>query len=268
MAVGTALAGAEVALDWRIGLTCALAALLLQVGANLANDALDFAAGVDGPGRLGPPRATQSGWLSYRQVLGGAAAAFAAATLCGIQLAAAGGWPIVAVGCVCMLAALAYSGGPFPLSSHGLGELTAFAFFGPVAVAGSAYLHTGTFQPAYALAACPIGFWAACIMLVNNLRDAGNDARAGKRTLVVRLGEPAARRLFALLLGAAYVWPLALVPSGHARGLLVWLSVPWAWKLWRGLRTAESGADHNRALAGTARLLIPFAALYALGIAW
>jgi 1,4-dihydroxy-2-naphthoate octaprenyltransferase len=267
VAVGSALARASGAFDARVFMLCALAALALQVAANLANDALDFARGVDAPGRLGPPRATAQGWLRPREVLGATGAALLLALLAGSALVARGGWPIAALGLASMAAALAYSAGPFPLAWHGLGELAAFTFFGPIAVAGTYYLHTSHFSRAAVLAALPVGALVANLMLVNNLRDRSGDARAGKRTLAVRLGIRGGCRLYAALVGLAFGAAGALAWHAARGAWLAFLAAPLAASAVRRVARARSEEDFAGRLIETARLHAVFGALYALGIA-
>jgi 1,4-dihydroxy-2-naphthoate octaprenyltransferase len=264
--VGSALARAEGTFDARVLAACALAALALQVAANLANDALDFARGVDTTERLGPPRATAQGWLSYREVLGASFAALALALALGIWLVARGGWPIAAIGLGSMLGALAYSAGPFPLAARGLGELAAFAFFGPIAVAGTHYLHAAHFSRAALLASLPVGALVADIMLVNNLRDIASDARAGKRTLAVRIGAEQARALYAGLVAAAF-GSAAVIALGDPGAWLAFLALPLALRAVRRTASATTPADWGACLIGSARLHAVFGALFALGIA-
>src|SRR5690606_9291984 len=115
-------------------------ALALQIGANFANDLSDFRRGADTESRLGPPRATQLGLLTQRQVTAGILVSFALATLAGLYLVYLGGWPIIAIGLASMLAAVTYTGGPWPFGYRGLGEVFVFIFFGVVAVAGTYYV--------------------------------------------------------------------------------------------------------------------------------
>jgi 1,4-dihydroxy-2-naphthoate octaprenyltransferase len=267
VAVGSALAHASGAFDAGVLALCAAAALALQAAANLSNDALDFARGVDAPGRLGPPRATAQGWLSQREVLGATAAALLLALLAGSALVARGGWPIAALGLASMAAALGYSAGPFPLAWHGLGEVAAFAFFGPIAVAGTHYLHTGRFSRAAVLAALPVGALVANLMLVNNLRDRSGDARAGKRTLAVRLGLRGGRRLYAALVGLAFGAAGALGWYAARGAWLAFLAAPLAANAVRHVAYARAEEDFAGRLLETARLHAVFGALYALGIA-
>jgi 1,4-dihydroxy-2-naphthoate octaprenyltransferase len=265
--VGSALAHAQGVFDARVFGACAVAALALQVAANLANDALDFARGIDDADRLGPARATAQGWLSAREVLAATAAALAVALAAGIGLVARGGWPILAIGLASLLGALVYSAGPFPLSGRGLGELAAFAFFGLIAVAGTHYLHALRFSPAALAAAVPVGALVANIMLVNNLRDVASDARAGKRTLAVRIGAERGRVLYAALVALAFAAASGVAWRVDAGAGLALASAPLAIAAARRLVLCRTGEEYGAQLPRTAGLHAVFGVLYALGIA-
>jgi 1,4-dihydroxy-2-naphthoate octaprenyltransferase len=267
VALGTALAWSDGRARALPAAAAALGALLLQIGANLANDVFDFEKGADGADRIGPPRVTQLGVLSPAAMRAATAAVFAGAALVGLYLVAVGGWPIALVGALSIGAGLAYSGGPYPLGYHGLGDLAVFLFFGVIAVCGSYYVQALALAPRVVAASLPMGALATAVLVVNNVRDIETDARAGKRTLAVRLGRPAARAEFALLVLGAY----ALLPVFWIRGtaspwvLLPTASLPWALALIRTVRAARDGPALNRALAGTARLGLVFALLFAAG---
>lgn len=265
--VGTACAHA--ASGFRPGpAAAALAgALLLQVGANLANDLFDCEKGADTPERLGPTRAVQTGLLSPSAVRAGMVVVFTLATLVGLYLAWVAGWPVVAIGVCSIAAAVAYTGGPYPLGYHGLGDVFVFVFFGLVAVAGTAFVQVGEVPTLAWWAAVPVGCLATAILVVNNLRDIDTDAAAGKRTLAVRLGRRGSAVEYAALLLAAFAVPPALVGAGSlgAAGLLPLAALPLA--VSRTRRVAEDqGAALNASLAGTARLLLVFSLLLGLGI--
>ncbi len=204
-----------------VALATLLAALLLQIGVNLANDAQDFQRGADDPQeRLGPPRVTALGWLPPETVMRAAWLTFGLAALIGLYLAWVGGWPIVAIGLAAIASAWAYSGGPYPLGYHGLGDLFVFLFFGPIAVAGTYYLQTGRLHPAALWVGAAVGFLVTAILVVNNYRDLETDRRAGKRTLAVRLGPRGTRLEYALLLWLPCVLPIPAALLGHT---------PWLW---------------------------------------
>jgi 1,4-dihydroxy-2-naphthoate polyprenyltransferase len=265
--VGTACAAA--AGGFRAGPAAAalLGALLIQIGTNLWNDACDFERGTDGADRVGPRRAAQSGLLSPRQLRAGTMVAFAGAMAAGVYLTAIAGWPIVIIGLASLAAGLAYTGGPFPLGYHGLGDPFVFLFFGLVAVAGTAFVQVGAVPALAWWAAVPVGCLATAIIVVNNLRDRAGDARAGKRTLAVRLGSAGARVEYAALIAAGFAVPVVLVAAGLASpwALLPLASAPLAVGPLRTMMRGE-GAALGPALPATARLLMVHAALLALGL--
>jgi 1,4-dihydroxy-2-naphthoate octaprenyltransferase len=203
VAVASSLARQGGALQWGVVWAALGGAMALQIGTNLFNDYADARRGADTAARLGPARVTQMGWLRPATVLWATAAAFAAATACGFFLLAFGGWTVVAVGLCSIAAGLAYTGGPYPLGYHGLGDVFVFIFFGLVAVCTTYLLQVGSISPPCWLAASAVGTWAAAILVVNNLRDRHTDLPAGKRTLAVRFGAGFARRQYAGLVA----WP-------------------------------------------------------------
>lgn len=269
VAVGTAVAAAEGAARPGPALAALGGALLLQVAANYVNDFADHERGADGAGRLGPPRAAQSGWLTTGALRAGALCALAAAAAVGVYLVAQGGWPIAVGGALAAAAAWAYTAGPVPLGYRGLGDVLVFAFFGLFAVAGTHLVQAGETAPLAWACAVPVGALATAILHANNLRDRDGDARAGKRTLAVRLGPRGARRFGVALVAVAYAG-LPLLPAFGApwtAAFLPALSLPLAVRLARRLLRAE-GAGLAPALGEAARLELAFAGLLALGLVW
>jgi 1,4-dihydroxy-2-naphthoate octaprenyltransferase len=192
---------------------------------------------------------------------------FGLAALIGLYLVFAGGWPILIVGLLSIAAGVLYTGGPYPLAYHGLGDLFVFFFFGLVAVCGTAYLHIGAVPSAAWFAALPVALIVTAILVVNNLRDIETDRAANKRTLAVLIGRGPTRAEYLALVGGAY----ALLPLGpllgltSARALLPLLTLPLALPLVRTV-LAEQGRPLNRALAGTGRLHLLFGVLFAAGL--
>jgi len=265
--VGSALAAADGRFAPLPAAAALVGALLLQVGANLANDVFDFEKGADTEKRLGPPRAAQLGLLTPGALRSGTALAFAAAACVGVYLVSAGGWPIAVLGAAAIATGLAYTGGPWPLGYHGLGDAAVFLFFGLAASCGTYWVQALELPARVAFAGVALGALATSILAVNNLRDAATDASAGKHTLAVRFGESFARRQYTGLLALAYLVPAGLWATGAATAgvWLAWLTLPWALKL-AGRVRRESGAPLNEVLAATARLELAFSALFALGI--
>ncbi len=265
--VGSSLAFSMEAFVLGPALAAALGALLLQVGSNFTNDVFDAERGVDTQERIGPPRAVAMGWISPSQMRVAMALAFGSALLVGLYLLQVAGWPIFLAGLVSMLAGYAYTGGPWPLAYHGLGEVTVFLFFGVVAVCGSVFVQSLSVPPAALLASIPVGALAAAVLVVNNLRDVDADTRAGKRTLAVRFGRGAARAEYSALLALSYLVPAALAVSGwHFIVLLPLATLSRALVLHRALHSQEDGPSLNEALAETAQLALRFSMLLALGI--
>ena len=266
--VGTAIAAAHGSLRPLAALAALAVALLLQVAANFANDLFDFERGADTDARLGPPRATQQGWISPARMRLAIAVAIAAAAVPGLHLVAIGGWPIAAGGVLAIAAALAYTGGPLPFGYLGLGEVGVFAFFGVVAVCGTYFVQAGTVTPLVVAASLAVGAFASAILVANNLRDVDTDRIAGKRTLAVRFGARGARLEFAALLAFGYAVPLAMVVSGATSR---WVLAPLITLPWASLVVFDvmrsSGRELNPLLATTARLELVFCALFALGLA-
>lgn len=265
--VGTAVAISEGVFSAGPALAALLGALLIQIGTNFANDVFDFKKGADTGERLGPMRVTQAGLLTPRQVMAGMWATFGLAALVGLYLIVAGGWPIVVIGLLSIIAGIAYTGGPFPLGYHGLGDLFVFIFFGLVAVCGTYYVQARAVSPAAYWAAVPVGLLATAILVINNLRDIETDRRAGKKTLAVRLGVRGAQLEYIILLGVSYLvpfltWRLRITGVGS---LVVWLSLPLAIPLVRAT-FRDAGRALNKTLAGTARLELAYALLFSLGL--
>ena len=246
--VGTALAVNEHArLHW-IAFLCALGgALFIQIGTNLVNDALDFKRGADTAARLGPVRVTQAGLLSANAVLAGAYVCFGLAALCGIPLILRGGWPIAVIGVVSILAAYAYTGGPYPLAYHGLGEVFVMIFFGLTAVGGSYYVQRLTIDIGVLIEGFAVGALAVILLAINNLRDIANDRASNKRTLAARFGERFARGEIEWMALSVY---LATGVVAYARDwhlLVPVLTLPLAVALVTRVKHSE-GAELNRCL--------------------
>lgn len=265
--VGSALAWRAGAFHLWAALAALLAAVLIQIGTNFANDVYDFKKGADTAARVGPTRVTSAGLLSPQQVERGMIVVFGLAMVLGAYLIYLGGWPILLIGVFSILAGLAYTAGPFPLGYNGLGDVAVFIFFGLVAVTGTYYVQAHTVTPAVWLAAAPIGAIATAIIVVNNVRDTDTDRAAGKHTLSVLLGRPAARLEYVGLLLMAYLAPVVLwwVFRFSVWTLLPWLTLPLAWGHTRALYTTE-GPALNRTLGGTAQLLAQYGALFSVGL--
>jgi 1,4-dihydroxy-2-naphthoate octaprenyltransferase len=265
--VGTAAANAVGGFRPGPALAALAGALLLQIGANLSNDLFDFERGADTEERLGPTRVVQSGLLSANAVRRATALTFVLALLVGLYLVWVAGWIITAIGLLSIAAALAYTGGPYPLGYNGLGDVAVFIFFGLVAVCGTTFVQAGHVPALSWIAAIPVGSLITALLVVNNVRDIETDAAVGKRTLAVRLGRGAAVAEYAVLLLVAYAVPPGLVLTGRmdAWVLLPLTTAPLGLALYRHV-ARDRGRALNATLGRTARLGVLFGALFAAGI--
>lgn len=243
-------------------------ALLLQIGSNFANDVFDFERGLDTNERKGPMRVTQAGLLTPWQVKMGMAVVFAGAFLLWVYLAWVSSWWFLLLGVLAVIAAITYTGGPFPFGNYGLGDLMAFLFFGPVAVGGAYYVQARFVSPGAWAMSVAIGLLIAAILVVNNLRDIETDAIAGRRTLAVRWGKEGARREYLLCLLSAYLLVPISILFGWlpAASLLSWGSLAVAWPVWQ-LVNHQEGTILNKALAGTGMIVLTYSVLLSLGLA-
>lgn len=257
------------ALAWHDGhfrllpaLAALLVALLLQIGSNLANDVFDYERGADSGPRQGPLRVTQAGLLQPRQVKGGMVLVFALAGLCGLYLAFVVGWAVIPIGAAAILAAVAYTAGPYPLGYHGLGELFVFLFFGVAAVTGTYFVEAGSVSLVAWLMSIPVGLIIVGILIVNNLRDLDSDRLAGKHTLAAHFGSRFAKGEYLVCLLLAYLSILVYCALGLLPwwGLLTWLSLPLAYATLQIVFT-QTGKALNLALARTGQLALAFSVL-------
>lgn len=268
IAVGTSVAAIEGGARLWPALAAFVGAILLQLGSNFANDVFDFEKGADTDDRIGPPRATQLGLLTPAQMRKGMVAVFGAAALVGVYLIAVAGWPIAAVGIASIVAAIAYTGGPWPFGYHGLGDPMVFLFFGVVAVVGATYVQTLEASSLAFLVSVPVGALATATLVVNNVRDRDTDVKAGKRTLAVRLGARGGRIEYAALIAIAY-WTLPVcywVFDESAWVFLPLLTLPRACQLLDRVFRHSDGPTLNGALGGTAQLGLFFSLLLAIGL--
>jgi 1,4-dihydroxy-2-naphthoate octaprenyltransferase len=266
--VGSGLAISEGVFRWDAFIATLIAAVLINMAANFANDASDAHRGADTEHRIGPPRAVATGLLTAHQVWIGTVMVLGIAAGLGIYLAVISSWVIIAIGGASIIAMAGYTGGPWPYGYRGLGEVFVFVFFGLVAVVGSRYVHDATAPRAAWLLAVPVGFLVTAILVANNVRDIDTDTVAGKRTLAVRIGRPATRMLFGCLVGGAFALVAGYVAAGviPTGSLLCLVALPLALMPVRTVATAIDGPALVKALKATARLNAVFGLLLGIGV--
>ncbi len=244
-----------------------LGAIFIQIGTNLTNDYFDFKKGADTPERVGPTRVTQSELIKPKTVLGGVFIAFGLAVLCGLYLVYKAGFPVVVIGVLSLLSGFFYTAGPRPLAYLGLGDIFAFVFFGPVAVAGTVYVQTLHLSTTAVVAGIAPGLFSVALLTVNNLRDHDQDLKAHKKTLIVRFGQFFGKTEYTLaILGASLIPPILILASGaHHRALIASFGVLIASIPVFGIILHETGPRLNEALGSTSKLLLLYTLLFCAG---
>ena len=262
--VGTATAAGGGITWWRAGVAMVVA-LAIQVATNYANDYADGVRGTDDV-RVGPVRLVASRLASPAAVKRAALLAGAVAAVAGLTLVPAVGPEVLVIGAASLAAGYLYTGGPMPYGYAGLGELFVFLFFGVVATTGSSYVQLDEVTLLALAASVPVGLLSTALLVVNNLRDIRTDGAAGKRTLAVRVGEPATRALYGGLVVGAFLG-VPLLALRRPLALLALLAAPLAARPLRTVSGPASGRALLPALAETARLSLVFGVLLAAGLA-
>lgn len=268
VAIACALAYSDGAFRPEPAFLCMLFALIMQVDANFINDLFDCLKGSDGEGRLGPDRACAKGWITTGAMRLGIAAATAAACLAGLGLLRYGGAWLAVVGAACVLFAFLYTAGPKPLSYCAMGDALVFVFFGLVPVCCTYYVTVGGMTLAAAVSAAACGLAVDTLLALNNYRDLRQDAKNGKRTLTVLLGERGGIALYLWLGAAAWAATLPLAALGKPYApLLACIYLFFHIRAWKTMREIGSGRALNRVLAMTSRNILIFAAALSAGFA-
>lgn len=247
-------------------------ALAIQVGTNYANDYYDYLKGADTKERRGPARAVASGWVSPQAMKTATTAVFISAFVIGLGLLPHGGVWLLPLGLLCIFCGYAYTGGPYPLGYNGWGDVFVFVFFGWVATGVTYYVQTGNFSPQIGAAAGGYLIWlcgslpgalATNLLAVNNHRDAGTDAGAGKRTLAVRFGTSFVFAEYVAMNLVALAVPVVIFSYGGPWQLLLTLLVA---PLMILATVKLHKCEHGAALGMTAGCLLLAGILFGVGL--
>ena len=243
---------------WLLLSIISLCAVLIQVICNYANDLYDFLKGADTAARIGPQRAVQSGLISPKAIRNALKLLVVCVILSGLLLVKEGGLPILAIGITSILAAFAYTSGPFPFAYIGLGELFVLIFFGPVPVYGTLLILIGRVIPSALIIGVGIAALASALIVVNNVRDRAQDKKASKNTIAVRIGEPWCRYEYGFLLSVAALAPVIALNYGAPVGVLAGSLCIffWGFEATKTLICANDGTCFASVLAKTVRILV------------
>ena len=265
--LGSALAFHDGSFNLLICAMTLLAAVLIQIGTNFANDVFDFQKGTDREDRKGPLRVTHTGLIPPEKMIRAMWLTFALAICVGFYLAWIGGWPIVWIGLLSIAAGILYTGGPYPLGYHGWGDIFVFIFFGLIAVPGTYYLQIGVISNLSIWMGAIMGMLSTAILVVNNLRDADTDKLSGKRTLAVRMGKYFSKVQYSLLMILPFILPIYLwwISETELSLLLTVFSIPLSFHLIKQIFSL-TGSNLNLVLHRTARFLFIFTVLLSIGL--
>lgn len=265
--LGCALTYAEGWFQIVPAILCFLFAFLMQIDANFINDLFDYIKGTDGKDRLGPERTCAQGWITIEAMKRGIALTTMIACTIGFFLLFYSGLEMIPIGLLCILFAFLYTAGPYPLAYHGWGDVLVIIFFGFIPVGCTYYVmcHDWTWNVTIASLSC--GLIIDTLLMVNNYRDREQDAKNGKRTLIVRLGAVKGRWLY-LLLGLVAAWLCLLFAlNGHIWAAILpqFYIIP-HFLTWLRMVKINKGKELNSILGETSRNMLLFGLLLTIGL--
>jgi 1,4-dihydroxy-2-naphthoate octaprenyltransferase len=264
--VGSAMANSHGSISITVFWAALSSACFIQIATNLFNDAIDFKKGADNKNRIGPKRITQSGDLSFIQVMGLGILFGILAMAAGWPLVVIGGWPILIIGLISLFLAYGYTGGPWPLAYRGWGDVFVVLFFGIIAVGGVYYLHTLTYSIMALVGGLQIGFLATVLIAINNLRDVETDKLVNKKTWAVRFGKKFVKSEILILSLAPFGFCAYWALSGFFFAAFLPLVVlPLAIKLIKNIEETEPGPIYNKFLGLAALIHLLFGLQLSLG---
>lgn len=272
--IGSSLAFADGSFDMTLTVLCALFACGMQIAANFINDFYDCLKGSDRTDRLGPERACAQGWITSGAMKWGIGSMLVFSCLMGCVLLQQcwgqlphGGWELILLGLLCVIFAFLYT---TILSYRGWGDLLVLVFFGFIPVGGTYYVQAHVITADVWVASLICGLVIDTLLVVNNYRDREQDALSGKRTLIVRFGEPFGRYLYLGLGVAAVLLSLCLVYTGKIAPLaFIWAPCVYLYLhvlTWRKMAAIRSGKKLNSILSETSRNMLFFGLLLSVAL--
>lgn len=274
--LGSAIAVMDGGYRWSVFVLAAVTTILLQILSNMANDYGDFVNGKDTDERIGPKRMVQSGEISPKSMLRGIIIIGVLTAFSGLSLILVGteGIDITnilifgALGIAAIAAAIKYTVGKNPYGYRGLGDIFVFIFFGLVGVIGTYFLHTQTFRWDVLLPASSMGLLSVGVLNMNNMRDYEADNKAGKRTIVVAMGERNAAFYHLFLIGGAILFAIIFTAMNY-HSVWQWLFLLCTPMLFLNLKkvfTYKNGIELYAELPRVSMASLVFAIMFLLGI--
>jgi 1,4-dihydroxy-2-naphthoate octaprenyltransferase len=243
-AIAGLLAARDGLFHWGYWLLLTFGLIFAHATNNLLNDLVDYLRGVDEDNYFRTQygaQTVQMGLLSKKQLLAYAAVTGAAAAACGLTLAVARGWPVLALMTAGAFFVIFYT---WPLKYIGLGEIAVLLVWGPLMVWGGYFAVTGVWNHAALWGSLPCAIGAATVIFGKHIDKLAADRAKRIHTLPVILGEKVARISVMVMVALQYVLPVLLVAAGYFSPimLIVWFALYFSlpvWKIYRNPRPAE-----------------------------
>ncbi|RZJ68312.1 MAG: 1,4-dihydroxy-2-naphthoate octaprenyltransferase [Flavobacterium sp.] len=199
--VGCFYAMSQSVFNWSIVFFALTTTLGLQILSNFANDYGDGVKGTDNADRIGPARAVQSGIISAAQMKRAMVFMSILTMISAIALIYVSfkeeyllySLGFLLLGFLAVASAIRYTVGKTAYGYRGYGDAFVFVFFGWVSTLGVSFMFLKEVDPLLILPATAIGFLSVGVLNLNNMRDEESDRKAGKNTVVVKIGREKAR---------------------------------------------------------------------------
>ncbi|WP_162128471.1 1,4-dihydroxy-2-naphthoate octaprenyltransferase [Flavobacterium phycosphaerae] len=199
--------------SWKIFGLLILTTIGLQVLSNFANDYGDGVKGTDNEDRVGPKRAIQSGVITPAAMKRAVIITAFLTFLSAVALIYTSfhfkyfyySVVFLILGIMAIASAIRYTVGKGAYGYRGYGDLFVFVFFGLVSTFGSYFMFAKELNWLLFLPSIAIGFLSVGVLNLNNMRDEESDRKAGKNTIVVKMGGAAAKKYHFFLVISAMI---------------------------------------------------------------
>lgn len=251
---------------WIFILTLA-GAVGIQALSNMQNDYGYNKRKAERGNRTGLPRATTEGWISMRAGRMMIASVALICCLLIVPLIVIGGWQIFLIAVLSLLCAYFYMAGPLPISYTPFGEVLVLIFYGWLAVGGTFWLQTHTFDLMVLTTGTSVGLFGALVMFVNNFRDIEHDISVGRKTFPALIGISKGQWIYTISIFLPFVIIGWCVPLNEQYWplLLILLALPRASFLPKEFKAAK-GLQFNNVMFKTVKIEFLFGLLLTVSL--